>query len=102
MARTPQFEPTQDVDEADAVRWDSMGVSSMDHHEPNRVVDHAEHGKLSMDAVDSLAAQDIHSHRGLEMTQVRLDLPSATVEFDNGLLGIPLRIKQRGDERHFS
>ncbi len=76
-----------------------MGVSAVDHHESNRVIDDAEHRELSMDAINSLAAQDIHPHRRLEITQVRLDLPSVTIEFGHGLLGIPFGIKQRGNER---
>ncbi len=74
----------------------------MDHHEPNRVVDHAEHGEFSVDANDGLAAQDVHPHRGFEVTQVRLDLPSEAVELGHRLLGIAFGIKQRGDERHLS
>ncbi len=79
-----------------------MSVSTVNHYEANRVVNDAEHGELSMDAVNSLAAQDIHPHRGLEVAQVRFDLPSMTVERGHCLLGIPFGIKQRGNERHFS
>ena len=79
-----------------------MSFSAMDHHESNRVVDDAEYSEFSVDAIDAVAAQHVHPHRGLEMTQVRLDLPSASIKLGNGLLGIPLGVKQRGDERHLS
>ncbi len=76
-----------------------MCFAGMDHHQAHGVVDDAEHGELPEDPVGRLAAQDIHLHRRLEMAQVRLDLPSKTVELGDGLLGITLGIEQRGHER---
>ncbi len=79
-----------------------MSFGTMDHHESHCVVDHAKDGEFSVDAIDALAAQYVHLHRGLEMTQVRLDLPSASIEVGDRALGIPSGVKQRGDERHLS
>ena len=102
MARAAEPEPAEDINEADSVGRDAMHFGGVDHHEPHRVVDDAEHGEFSVDPIDGLAAENIHPHRGLEVTHVRLYLPSATVEVGHGRLGIPSGIKQRGDERHLS
>jgi hypothetical protein len=101
-AGASKLEPAQDVDEADAIRGHPLAFSGVDHDQPYGVVDDAEHGELSGDPVRRLAAQNIHPHRRLEMTQVRLDLPSQTVELGHRLLGILLRIEQGGHERHLA
>ena len=101
MAWAAERKPAQDVDEADMVRWDSTIFGTVDDDDSNCVVDDAKHGKLSIDSFNGLATQDVHLHRGLEVTQVCLDLPSATVEFGNGVFGVAFGIKQRRDERHF-
>jgi hypothetical protein len=102
LAWAPEFEPAENVDEADAVRWHTSSFGGVDHHESNGVVDNAEHGEFSLHSIDGLAAQNVHPHRGLEMIQIRLDLPSVTVEFGNSLLGISIGIEQRRDDRHLS
>ncbi len=61
-----------------------MRFAGVDHHQTNGVVDDTEHAELPEDPVGRLAPQDIHLHRRLEMTQVRLDLPSETVELGHG------------------
>jgi len=50
----------------------------------------------------SLAAQNVHPHRGLAVTAIRLDLSSETTEVSYGLLEIAFGIQQRGDERHLA
>jgi len=70
----------------------------VDHHEPNGVVDDAEHGEFAADPIGGLATQDVHAHRGLEVTQVRLDLPPPAAECRPRRFGIPVRIEQRGDD----
>ena len=76
-----------------------MSFGGVDHYQPHGVVDHAEYRQFAIDPIDGLTSQNIHLHRGLEMTQVCLDLPAAAVEFGYGLPGVSLGIDQRGHER---
>jgi hypothetical protein len=47
-------------------------------------VNDAEHRQFRLDPIDGLTSQDVQPRPGAEMTQVRLDLPSTTVESSHG------------------
>ena len=73
-------QPSQGIDEADAIGRHALPLGRFKHHEPHEVVHDCEHGQLLVDTIDTFCAKYIHVECLLEVPQIRLYLPSLAID----------------------
>ena len=73
-------QPSQGIDEADAIGRHALPLGRFKHHEPHEVVHDCEHGQLLVDTIDTFGAKYIHVECLLEVPQIRLYLPSLAID----------------------
>lgn len=102
FARANVAQPAESVDEADAVRIETLGLSSPGHDQPHEIVGQSDHQQFFVDAGHGLAPQHVQMHGSLEVPQVDLHLPVVGIKLCRLRGGMRLGIQQRGDERHLA
>jgi hypothetical protein len=101
-AATWRAEPPQRIEAADPLHGEVLEYGGVPHDQADQVVDHGQDGQLLQHARDSFTVQHLHPHRGLEVRQRGLDLPTLAVPFGEVGPTVDVRVEARGHQRELA
>ncbi len=78
VARLGRLQPTPRIDKADTPDIDLLANCRLKHDLPDHVVNQRKNLQLSQHAIDGLALEHVHLHRGFHLSKIGFDLPSLT------------------------
>lgn len=97
-----RLQPSQRVDEADAMGADPLALGGLDGDQTDQVVDQHEDHHFLENGLDLVALEDIHAEGDFQIAQVHLHLPPQAVQPGNLRGGVAFGIQQCGYQGHLS
>lgn len=70
-----RLQPTEGIDEAEAVGFDSLSSGGLEHHQPDEIVDQHEYLYLFHHHVDAASLENVQAESDLEVAQIYLGVP---------------------------